>query len=75
MIDDLDEDVIKVLELSQEILELIEQNIVNFSPVEADTITTTNESIQFFLEQENVERALNESINLKKYLVKITSEI
>ena len=51
MIDDLDEDVIKVLELSQEILELIEQNIVNFSSVEADTITTTNESIQFFLEQ------------------------
>ena len=75
MIDDLDEDVIKVLELSQEILELIEQNIVNFSAVEADTITTTNESIQFFLEQENVERALNESINLKKYLVKITNEI
>lgn len=73
MIDDLDEDVIKVLELSQEILELIEQNIVNFSPVEADTITTTNESIQFFLEQENVERALNESINLKQYLLKITS--
>ena len=58
MIDNLDEDVIKVLELSQEILELIEQNIVNFSSVEADTITTTNESIQFFLEQENVERAL-----------------
>ena len=73
MIDDLDEDVIKVLELSQEILELIEQNIVNFSTVEADTITTTNESIQFFLEQENVERALNESINLKQYLLKITS--
>lgn len=73
MIDDLDEDVIKVLELSQEILELIEQNIVNFSSVEADTITTTNESIQFFLEQENVERALNESINLKQYLLKITS--
>lgn len=73
MIDDLDEDVIKVLELSQEILELIEQNIVNFSSVEADTITTTNESIQFFLEQENVERALNESLNLKQYLLKITS--
>ena len=75
MIDDLDEDVIKVLELSQEILELIEQNIVNFSSVEADTITTTNESIQFFLEQENVERALIESLNLKKYLLKITNEI
>tara|TARA_Y100000287_G_scaffold177555_1_gene169307 strand:+ start:1273 stop:1494 length:222 start_codon:yes stop_codon:yes gene_type:complete len=73
MIDDLDEDVIKVLELSQEILELIEQNIVNFSSVEADTITTTNESIQFFLEQENVERALTESLNLKQYLLKITS--
>jgi len=75
MIDDLDEDTLKVLELSQEILELIEQNIVNFSAVEAETIVTTNESIQFFLEQENVERALNESLNLKKYLVKITSEI
>ncbi len=75
MIDDLDEDTLKVLELSQEILELIEQNIVNFSAVEADTITTTNESIQFFLEQENVERALTESLNLKKYLLKITNEI
>jgi hypothetical protein len=75
MIDDLDEDVIKVLELSQEILELIEQNIVSFSAVESETIVTTNESIQFFLEQENVERALTESLNLKKYLLKITNEI
>ena len=45
MIDDLNENTIKVLELSQEILELIEQNIVNFSSVEIDTIVTTNESI------------------------------
>ena len=75
MIDDLDEDVIKVLELSQEILELIEQNIVNFSAVESETIITTNESIQFFLEQDNTERALSESLNLKKYLLKITNEI
>ena len=75
MIDDLDEDIIKVLELSQEILELIEQNIVNFSAVESETIVTTNESIQFFLEQENIERALTESLNLKKYLLKITNEI
>jgi F0F1-type ATP synthase alpha subunit len=75
MIDDLDEDTLKVLELSQEILELIEQNIVNFSAVESETIATTNESIQFFLEQENVERALTESLNLKKYLLKITDEI
>tara|TARA_B100000214_G_C23801926_1_gene550790 strand:- start:149 stop:376 length:228 start_codon:yes stop_codon:yes gene_type:complete len=75
MIDDLDEDTLKVLELSQEILELIEQNIVNFSAVESETIVTTNESIQFFLEQENVERALTESLNLKKYLLKITNEI
>ena len=75
MIDDLDEDTLKVLELSQEILELIEQNIVNFSAVESETIITTNESIQFFLEQENVERALTESLNLKKYLLKITNEI
>ena len=75
MIDDLDEDIIKVLELSQEILELIEQNIVNFSAVESETIVTTNESIQFFLEQDNTERALTESLNLKKYLLKITNEI
>ena len=53
MIDDLNENTIKVLELSQEILELIEQNIVNFSSVEIDTIVTTNESIQFFLQQDN----------------------
>ena len=40
MIDDLDEDVIKVLELSQEILELIEQNIVNFTSVYLLKITS-----------------------------------
>ena len=70
MIDDLNENTIKVLELSQEILELIEQNIVNFSSVEIDTIVTTNESIQFFLQQDNTQRALDESLNLKKYLNK-----
>ena len=75
MIDDLNENTIKVLELSQEILELIEQNIVNFSSVEIDTIVTTNESIQFFLQQDNTQRALDESLNLKKYLLKITDEI
>ena len=75
MINDLNENTIKVLELSQEILELIEQNIVNFSSIEIDTIVTTNESIQFFLQQDNTQRALDESLNLKKYLLKITDEI
>ena len=35
----------------------------------------TNETIQFFLEQDDIDQALAESISLKEYILKITSEI
>lgn len=73
--DDFDENTIEVLNLSQEIVELIELNIQKFTPEESDDIVTTNETIQFFLEQDDIDRALAESISLKEYLLKITSEI
>jgi hypothetical protein len=73
--DDFDENTIEVLNLSQEIVELIESNIQKFTPEESDDIVTTNETIQFFLEQDDIDRALAESISLKEYLLKITSEI
>ena len=73
--DDFDENTIEVLKLSQEIVELIESNIQKFTPEESDDIVTTNETIQFFLEQDDIDRALAESISLKEYLLKITSEI
>tara|TARA_B100001250_G_C19761866_1_gene772853 strand:+ start:1039 stop:1263 length:225 start_codon:yes stop_codon:yes gene_type:complete len=73
--DDFDENTIEVLNLSQEIVELIELNIQKFTPEESDDIVTTNETIQFFLEQDDIDRALAESITLKEYLLKITSEI
>ena len=73
--DDFDENTIEVLNLSQEIVELIESNIQKFTPEESDDIVTTNETIQFFLEQDDIDRALAESITLKEYLLKITSEI
>ena len=73
--DDFDENTIEVLNLSQEIVELIESNIQKFTPEESDDIVTTSETIQFFLEQDDIDRALAESISLKEYLLKITSEI
>ena len=73
--DEFDENTIEVLNLSQEIVELIELNIQKFTPEESDDIVTTNETIQFFLEQDDIDRALAESITLKEYLLKITSEI
>ena len=36
--------------------------------------TTAHETISFFLEQDNIERALLEAQNLKKYLIKLTKK-
>ena len=72
--DDLDPQSEEVLQLSYEIVQLIEQNVDAFNDEETEEVITSHETISFFLEQDNVERALLEAQNLKKYLIKLTQK-
>ena len=72
--DDLDPQSQEVLQLSFEIVQLIEQNVDAFNDKETEEVITSHETISFFLEQDNVERALLEAQNLKKYLIKLTQK-
>lgn len=72
--DDLDPQSQEVLQLSYEIVQLIEQNVDAFNDEETEEVITSHETISFFLEQDNVERALLEAQNLKKYLIKLTQK-
>ena len=60
-----------VLQLSYEIIQLIEQNISCFNDDETENVITSNESISFHLENDNIDRAYIEALNLKKYLIKL----
>jgi len=71
--DDEDPETQEVLELSYEILNLIESNIDCFTEEEKETLYTSNESIQFFLDIGDEERSLIEAKQLKEYLLKITT--
>ncbi len=64
----------KVLQLSLEIVQLIEQNISCFDDAQTQEVLTANDTIKFFLDNDNTERALNEANNLKKYLIKLTKK-
>jgi hypothetical protein len=72
--DDLDPKSQEVLQLSYEIVQLIEQNVDSFNDEETEEVITSHETISFFLEQDNVERALVEAQSLKKYLIKLTQK-
>jgi hypothetical protein len=72
--DDLDPKSQEVLQLSYEIVQLIEQNVEAFNEEETKEVLTAHETISFFLEQDNTERALIEAQNLKKYLIKLTQK-
>lgn len=72
--DDLDPQSQEVLQLSFEIVQLIEQNVDAFNDKETEEVITSHETISFFLEQDNIERALLEAQNLKKYLIKLTQK-
>jgi hypothetical protein len=74
IMDDLDPKSQEVLQLSYEIVQLIEQNVDSFNDEETEEVITSHETISFFLEQDNVERALVEAQNLKKYLIKLTQK-
>jgi len=60
-----------VLQLSYEIIQLIEQNISCFNDDETENVITSNESISFHVENDNMDRAYIEALNLKKYLIKL----
>jgi len=60
-----------VLHLSYEIIQLIEQNISCFNDEETENVITSNESISFHIENDNIDRAYIEANNLKKYLIKL----
>jgi hypothetical protein len=64
----------KVLQLSYEIVQLIEQNADYFDDAQTQEVLTANDTIKFFLDNDNTERALNEANNLKKYLIKLTKK-
>ena len=60
-----------VLQLSYEIIQLIEQNISCFNDKETGNVITSNESISFHVENDNIDRAYIEANNLKEYLIKL----
>jgi hypothetical protein len=60
-----------VLQLSYEIIQLIEQNISCFNDDETENVITSNDSIGFHVENDNIDRAYIEALNLKKYLIKL----
>jgi hypothetical protein len=64
----------ETLILSYEIIQLIEQNIESFNNQETQEVITSNDTIKFFLDNDNTERALTEARNLKKYLIKLTKK-
>ena len=54
MIDDLDPSAEEVLQLTLEILHLIESKATLISDDEMNEVLMSNESIQFFIEQDNI---------------------
>jgi hypothetical protein len=60
-----------VLQLSYEIIQLIEQNISCFNDEETENVITSNDSIGFHITNDNIDRAYIEALNLKKYLIKL----
>ena len=63
-----------VLHLSCEIIQLIEQNIMSFSDEETEAVITSNESLSFHIENDNIDRAFIEARNLKEYLIKLKNK-
>ena len=73
--DDFDPQAIKMLELSELIVNKISLNINNFSSDQINNLETMQESLDFHLAQDNLNNAINEAEHLNKYLDEIcTSE-
>ena len=69
--DDFDPQAIKMLELSELIVNKISLNIDNFDEDQISNLETMQESLDFHLEQDNLNNAVNEAEHLNKYLDKI----
>lgn len=69
--DDFDPQAIKMLELSELIVNKISLNINNFSADQISNLETMQESLDFHLEQDNLNNAVNEAEHLNKYLDEI----
>lgn len=72
--EDEDPNMEEALILTYEIIQLIEQNIESFDDQQMQEVLTSNDTIKFFLDNDNSERALTEARNLKKYLIKLTKK-
>jgi len=69
--DDFDPQAIKMLELSELIVNKISLNISNFNADQISNLETMQESLDFHLEQDNLNNAVNEAEHLNKYLDEI----
>ena len=69
--DDFDPQAIKMLELSELIVNKISLNIDNFDKDQISNLETMQESLDFHLEQDNLNNAVNEAEHLNKYLDQI----
>ena len=69
--DDFDPQAIKMLELSELIVNKISLNINNFDEDQISNLETMQESLDFHLEQDNLNNAVNEAEHLNKYLDEI----
>ena len=69
--DDLDPQAIRMLELSELIVTRISFNIDNFSTEQINKLETMQESLDFHLEQDNLNNAINEAEHLNTYLEEI----
>lgn len=69
--DDFDPQAIKMLELSELIVNKISLNIDNFDEDQISNLETMQESLDFHLEQDNLNNAVNEAEHLNKYLDEI----
>ena len=66
--DDFDPQAIKMLELSELIVNKISLNIDNFDKDQISNLETMQESLDFHLKQDNLNNAVNEAEHLNKYL-------
>lgn len=73
--DDFDPQAIRMLELSELIVNKISFNIDNFNADQINSLETMQSTLDFHLEQDNLNNAVNEAEHLNKYLDEIcTSE-
>ena len=69
--DDFDPQAQRMLELSELIVNKISSNIDNFNADQINSLETMQATLDFHLEQDNLNNAVNEAEHLNKYLDEI----